>query len=95
MTRRAFMTLFGVPITGTTKTGTASLIPESRTGDTVPSEGFIFSGHLTQGSGVAEEGYYAIGQLVSFNLHPEASGMRAGADALLNKDVEIVLRRAS
>ena len=56
----------------------------------VKAEGFIFSGRLTS-AGMPGEGYYAIGQLVSFNLHPDAKAMTAGADALLDRDVEIRL----
>ena len=64
------------------------LISESRT-----REGFIFTGHLTLG-GQPGEGYYSVGQLVSVNIHPEAKAMIAGADALLNAQVEVSLVRA-
>ena len=57
----------------------------------VNAEGFIFMGRLTPGSGTPGDGHFAIGQLLHLTIHPDAKAMTAGAEALLDRDVEIRL----
>jgi hypothetical protein len=56
-------------------------------------EGFVLSGHMTN-AGQESERYYAIAQGCALMLDPaKLPACVAGADALLNTDVEIALTR--
>jgi hypothetical protein len=57
-------------------------------------EGFVFIGHLTN-AGQEAERYYAIGQGCALMLDPKVlPTCVAGADALLNQQVEVSLVKA-